>query len=184
MQWKNSTDRYGALSIGMHWLMVALLVGVYAAINLSDLAARGSALRADIKTWHFMLGLSVFVLVAARLAIRMLSGPAPGIAPPLAPWQRRLAAAMHVALYLFMIGMPLLGWFVVSTKGDPVLFFNMPLPALTGADKTLYRSLKDIHETIGTIGYFLIGLHAAAALLHHYVMHDDTLMRMLPPQRQ
>ena len=31
-----------------------------------------------------------------------------------------------------------------------------------------------------TAGYFLIGLHAAAALYHHYIRRDDTLKRMLP----
>jgi cytochrome b561 len=40
--------------------------------------------------------------------------------------------------------------------------------------------LQEVHETLGTIGYFLIGLHAAAALVHHYVYKDDTLRRMLP----
>jgi cytochrome b561 len=30
------------------------------------------------------------------------------------------------------------------------------------------------------VGYFLIGLHAAAALFHHYVLRDDTLTRILP----
>ena len=82
-----------------------------------------------------------------------------------------------------MVGMPLLGWFAVSAKGDPILFFGAPLPMLIGADQSLYRTLKDIHETIGTIGYYLIGLHAAAALLHHYVMRDNTLMRMWPKRR-
>jgi len=36
---------------------------------------------------------------------------------------------------------------------------------------------------LGTIGYFLIGVHALGALLHHYVMRDDTLVRMLPRRR-
>jgi cytochrome b561 len=30
------------------------------------------------------------------------------------------------------------------------------------------------------VGYFLLGLHAAAALFHHYVLKDNTLVRMLP----
>ncbi len=87
---------------------------------------------------------------------------------------------MHFALYVFMLGMPILGWFAVSAKGDPILFFGLQLPALIGHDKSLYDTLKEIHETIGTIGYYLIGLHAAAALVHHYVIHDNTLLRMLP----
>ena len=90
---------------------------------------------------------------------------------------------MHLALYAFMIGMPLLGWLAVSAKGDPVAFYGLQLPLLIGQDKGLSRSLKEVHEAIGTAGYFLIGLHAAAALLHHYVLRDNTLVRMLPAPR-
>jgi cytochrome b561 len=61
--------------------------------------------------------------------------------------------------------------------------FGLQLPALIGQDKALSRTLKDIHETIGTVGYFLIGLHAAAALVHHYLLRDNTLLRMLPARR-
>lgn len=91
-------------------------------------------------------------------------------------WQQRLAEAVHIGLYVFMIGMPLLGWFAVSAKGDPVLFFAAQLPPLIGRDKALYDILKEIHETIGTIGYYLTGLHAAVALFHHYVVRDNTLV--------
>ena len=183
MNWKNTPDRFGSLSIGMHWLMVLLFIGVYAAIELHDLAPKGSALRADLKTWHFVFGLSVFTLVALRLVARLLAGRAPPIEPRLPIWQQRLAAWTHVALYVFMIGMPLLGWLAVSAKGNPVMFFGAQLPALVGQDKGLYDSLKEIHEAIGTFGYYLIGLHAAAALFHHYVKHDNTLRRMLPARR-
>lgn len=184
MNWKNTSSRYGTLPIAMHWLMLVLLIGVYATINLHELFPKGSELRAVFKTWHFMLGLSVFVLVGARLAIGFLSGPAPRIEPEDPAWQRRLAAIVHVALYVFMIGMPLLGWFAVSAKGDPVLFFGAQLPALIGPDKGLYDSLKEIHEAIGTFGYYLIGLHAAAALFHHYVLRDNALVHMLPSLRR
>ncbi|MFC5437088.1 cytochrome b [Rhodanobacter umsongensis] len=179
MNWKNTTDRYGSLSIAMHWLMLLLLVGVYACINLRGLFPRGSDLREGLKTWHFMLGLTVFALVILRLAIRWL-GDAPRIQPQPALWQRRLSGLMHLALYVFMIAMPLLGWLTLSAAGKTVPFFGVQLPALVGADKALADSVKELHETIGTIGYYLIGLHAAAALFHHYVARDNTLLRMLP----
>ena len=63
-----------------------------------------------------------------------------------------------------------------------LLVFFM-LASQFGHDKALYDTIKEIHETIGTIGYYLIGLHAAAALAHHYLMHDNTLLRMLPRRR-
>lgn len=180
MNWKNTTDRYGSLSIAMHWLMLLLLVAVYACIELREFYPRGSDLREGLKTWHFMLGLGVLALVLARLAIRFTAGATPPIRPVPPVWQERLAGLMHLALYVFLITMPLLGWLTLSASGKPVPFFGLQLPALVGADKALADSLKEIHETIGTIGYYLVGLHAAAALVHHYVNRDNTLLRMLP----
>src|SRR5690606_27253403 len=140
---------------------------------------RGSDLREGLKTWHFMLGLTVFALVFLRVAIRWL-GTSPRIQPQPPLWQRRFAGLMHLALYVFLIVMPLLGWLTLSAGDKPIPFFGLQLPALVGADKALADLFKEIHETIGTIGYYLIGLHAAAALFHHYVEHDNTLLRMLP----
>jgi Cytochrome B561 len=179
MNWKNTIDRYGSLSIAMHWLMLLLLVAVYVCINLREWFPRGSDLREGLKMWHFMLGLAVFVLVFLRMAIRWL-GVSPRIQPEPVLWQKRLAGLMHLALYIFMVAMPLLGWLSLSAAGKPIPFFGLQLPALLGVDKTLADSLKEIHETIGTIGYYLIGMHAAAALFHHYVARDNTLLRMLP----
>lgn len=183
MNWRNTQDRYGSLSIGMHWLMMLLMVGVYAAINLHDAAPKGSALRHESEVWHFLLGMGVLALVAARLATRLVSGPAPRIEPAPSALQQRIGAAMHVALYAFMLGMPLLGWLAVSAKAEEIVFFGMQLPMLIGPDKPLARSIKEVHEAIGTLGYFLIGLHAVAALVHHYLMRDSTLLRMLPARR-
>lgn len=81
-----------------------------------------------------------------------------------------------------MVGMPLAGWLLLSAAGKPIPFFGLQLPALIGESKDLAGVIKEIHEIGGTVGYFLIGLHAAAALFHHYFLRDDTLRRMLPSQ--
>jgi cytochrome b561 len=79
--------------------------------------------------------------------------------------------------------MPLLGWLMMSAKGKAVPFFGLQLPALIAPDKALAHNFEDIHEAVGVIGYYLIGLHAGAALFHHYLMRDNTLRRMLPGRR-
>lgn len=108
--------------------------------------------------------------------------------PPITPAQsmtlRVGAAAMQLALYLFLVVMPLLGWLTLSAKGASIPFFGLQLPTLIGPDKALSRNLEDIHETIGTVGYYLVGTHAAAALFHHHFMRDDVLLRMLPRGRR
>ncbi len=136
MNWKNTASRYGSLSIGIHWLMLLLFIAVYASINLRELYPKGSDLREALKTWHFMLGMLVFVLVWLRLAAR-LSGPTPGIQPEPPSWQQLSAKLLHLALYVLMIGMPLTGWLLLSASGKPIPFFGLELPALVGADKDL-----------------------------------------------
>ena len=179
MKWRNSTDRYGSLSIGLHWLMLLLLAAVYACIELRELFPKGSDPRDALKTWHFMLGLSVLVLVSLRFAVH-LTGPIPRIVPDPLRWQKLSAKLMHLALYVLMIAMPLVGWLILSAEGKPIPFFGLQLPALIGESKYLAELTKEIHETSGTVGYYLIGLHAAAALFHHYVVRDNTLRRILP----
>ena len=182
MHLRNSTLCYGSLSIGIHWLVLLLFVGVYGTIELHEAFEKGSDLREALKAWHFMLGLLVFVLVWLRLAAR-LSGPTPTITPELPKLEQLSATALHLALYLLMIGMPLTGWLMLSAAGKPIPFFGLELPALIGENKALAKQIKEVHEFVGTTGYYLIGLHAAAALYHHYLRHDNTLTRMLPGRK-
>lgn len=182
MSWKNTEIRYGSLSIGTHWLMLLLFVAVYACIELRGLYPKGSDPREALKTWHFMLGMLVFVLVWPRLAAR-LSGPTPLIQPQPVSWQQLSAKLLHLALYALMIAMPISGWLLLSASGKPIPFFGLQLPALIGENKDLAKLLKEVHETAGTTGYFLIGLHAVAALYHHYIKRDNTLLRMLPERK-
>jgi cytochrome b561 len=178
MRWKNNSDRYGSLTIAIHWLMLLLFITVYGSIELRVLFEKGSDPRDALKALHFMLGLLVFVLVWVRIAARF-SGPAPDIQPEPPKWQQLSAKLLHLALYAVMIVMPLMGWLLLSASGKVIPFFGLELPALIGANKELASQLKELHELVGTVGYFLIGAHTAAALFHHFVKRDNTLTRML-----
>ncbi|MBS0212284.1 MAG: cytochrome b [Proteobacteria bacterium] len=171
--------RYNPLSIGLHWLTLLLLIAVYALMELRGYAPRGSDLRRGMMNWHYMLGLTVWLLTFVRLVLRGIVR-APAIAPAPPAWQRHLAATMHLLLYVFLAAMPLLGWLTLSAKGHAIPFYGLDMPALLGENHDLGENLEEIHETIGTIGYYLIGLHALAALYHHYIVRDDALRRMLP----
>ncbi|WP_017939953.1 cytochrome b [Zestomonas thermotolerans] len=179
MDWKNTSTRYGGLSIGLHWLMLLLIAAVYACIELKGFYPKGSEPRELLKQWHFILGLTVFALVWLRLLARLIA-PTPRIEPAPPAWQAFLAKLVHLALYALMIGAPLAGWLILSAAGKPIPFWGLELPPLIGEDRELAGQIKELHELAGTLGYWLIGLHAAAGLFHHYVMRDNTLKRMLP----
>ena len=91
LNWQNTSDRYGMAMIGLHWLMLLMIIGVYACIELRELYPKGS---------------------------------------------------------------------------DP--------------REALGEAIEEAHKLAGKVGYFLIGLHAAAALVHHYIQRDNTLTRILP----
>ena len=163
----------------LHWLMFILVAGGYALMELKSLVPRGSDLRLNMATLHYLLGLFVFTLVWARLVLRF-TGIVPPIKPALPAWQAAFAKTMHGMLYVFMIAMPLLGWLALSAKGRPVHLFFVDLPFPIGTDDGLARQLKQLHGIVANAGYFAIGLHAAFALFHHYAKRDNTLTRMLP----
>jgi superoxide oxidase len=170
---------YATSMMLMHWLTLILIAVAYALMELKSLAPRGSDLRSSMATLHYLLGLVVFALVWVRLILRMVN-PIPPIEPPPAAWENAFAKLMICLLYVLMIALPLLGWMALSANGKPVQLFVFDLPFPIEPDRDLARQLKQFHEWIAKAGYVAIGIHAAAALFHHYVRRDTALKRMLP----
>ena len=171
--------RYSWPQIGLHWLTFLLIAVVYATAELSEAFPKGSAARSSLRAGHEMIGLLVLALVGLRVAVRMFSA-APAIVPAPPRWQALLATAAHLALYGLMVVLPLVGWLMLSAAGKPIPFFAWELPPLLAPNRSLAEILEDVHEAVASVGYALIGVHAAAALFHHYVVRDNTLRRMLP----
>ncbi|WP_085639351.1 MULTISPECIES: cytochrome b [unclassified Pseudomonas] len=170
-------NRYGKLSITLHWLMLALFVGVYACVELKGFMHRGSEARGLLMGLHGVFGASIFVLVWLRLFGRLT--PRPPITPAPPAWQTGVSHLMHLALYVLMIATPVLAWLMLAAGDKPFPYFGFHLPAPVAVDPDLAKQLKHWHELLGSAGYWLIGLHAAAGLFHHYWVGDDTLDRML-----
>lgn len=115
-----------------------------------------------------------------RLACRLTHSPPP--LPPMPRSQRLAAEAVHVALYLILIAMPLIGWLGTNAYGEVMtVFWSLPLPALVAKNPPLSDALWLAHNVLGLTLGALIVLHAGAALAHRFVFHDPVLARMWPP---
>lgn len=79
-------------------------------------------------------------------------------------------------LYLFLIALPLSGWYAASRLGVPVSFFGIQLPAI--AERV--QGAPGLIADADTIILYLAGLHAALAIWHQFVLRDGTLERMSP----
>jgi superoxide oxidase len=167
------------MSIALHWLTVLLFVAAYTTMEFRDLYPKGSESREAMKSWHYVAGISIFAIAWLRLCLRALTPPQPR-GHAVGRWQAVARTTTHLALYVLMIALPLIGWLILSAGGDPVPFLGFELPPLIGANSELAEQLEDTHELIARLGYGLIGIHALAGLIHHYVTRDAALAPMLP----
>jgi cytochrome b561 len=172
--------RYPNTAILLHWLVLLLVVSAYVCILLRENYERGSDIREGLKAWHFTLGLSVLATTFLRTGLRAFVWKTPPITPEPPRLLRLLSIAAHLAIYVWLIAMPFAGWIILSAEGDPIPFWGLNLPPITEVNEGVAKQVEELHEAGGTLGYFLLGLHAVAALFHHYFMKDDTLRRLLP----
>ena len=127
---------------------------------------------------HKPLGIAILVLALIRLAVRLGYG-APSLPVDL-PAPMRLAAQLsHYAFYVLMIGMPLIGWGMLSAAAYPVVLFgSVHLPAILPQSDSLHALLWNAHFYLAFVFFALILLHVAAALFHALVRRDGVFEAM------
>jgi superoxide oxidase len=163
----------------MHWGTVALLFGAYLAAWMIGSAASG-AKAVWLVMLHRSFGVTILMLTGMRLAFRQRTRVPP--LPADVPRVQRLAArASVVTLYALLIVQPLLGLTASMLHGDRLALFGSAVPLLAlPVDRALAGQVFQAHGWIALLLLSLIGLHAAAALYHHFVRKDEVLAGMLP----
>lgn len=179
MLWKNTTDRWGAVSQLLHWLIVLMILGL-GTVGLVMTEMRNSPDKIQVYLLHKSFGLTVLALMTLRLLWRLYAGaPRPVAGTP--HWQERIASLTHAALYVLVFAMPLSGWLLNSAAGFPLRWFNLfNLPSIAAKSESLHDTAVQVHEFLFWTLIALALMHAAAALYHHLFQHDATLARMLP----
>ena len=174
--------RYAGTAIALHWAC-AVLIFCGAGLGLFMTGLEFSPAKFRYYAWHKRIGVTVFLLAAARLAWR--AGHAPPPLPPSIPrWQVRLSGAAHVSLYVLMLAIPVSGYLYSSATGVSVVYLGLvPLPNLIAKDREVAAVLRLVHFTLNTTLGVLVTVHIVAALKHHLVDRDALLFRMLPQRR-
>lgn len=179
MKLRNDESRYGALALGLHWL-IALLVLAMLALGwyMTDLPLGPDKIK--IYNLHKSFGVVILLLMLLRLGWRLISPPPP--LPAGMPGLERLAAkTSHLLLYLMLFAQPVIGLLHSAAANFPVVVFGtITLPALIGPSEPLKNFLAGLHGWLAVAILVLVLVHAAAALRHHLILKDDILRRMLP----
>ena len=162
----------------VHWLMaVCILAMLFIGVGMVSTIMPKYLTLVSI---HKPLGIAIAVLALFRLALRLRYG-APAL-PLDMPEPMKLAAYLsHYAFYLLMIGMPLIGWAMLSAAAYPVVLYGgLHLPAILPLSDRLHTLLWNAHYYLAFAFFALILLHVAAALFHALVRRDGVFEAMAP----
>src|ERR1700761_7525663 len=111
-------QRFTPLQRLLHWVMaVCILAMLFIGVGMVSTIMPKYLTLVSI---HKPLGIAILVLALIRLAVRFRSG-APQLPHDLPAPMKLAAELLHYALYGLMIGMPLIGWAMLSTATYPVV---------------------------------------------------------------
>jgi cytochrome b561/polyisoprenoid-binding protein YceI len=184
--------RYGTVAVILHWTIAVLVVVQLCGGLLMTRYAEDLALKFRLYQFHKSLGATILMLMALRLAWRLMVPPPPWPAS-LNAIERRLAVLVHAALYALLMTTPLSGWARVSAAplAIPTLLYgvvpapHIPFLAHLSLDekKMLEPVLKNVHSVLGWAVLATIALHVAAAF-RHTMLQDGIMLRMLPHKKK
>jgi len=167
---------YDPTTIRLHWATAVLVTLLWGIGQVIDLFPAGLA-RMNVRSVHIVLGATLACVLAWRLWWRATRkkrfGRTSGGAGPAA------SNAVHALLYLLLTGTVALGLLNAWARGDKVFaWFKLSPLVVAGVD--LRHRIGDLHGLGANMLLAVAGLHAAAALVHHLVLRDGTMARMLP----
>ncbi len=172
------TQSYDAVAKSLHWLMVVVFAALFVLGFVMTEMPKGPE-RYALYDVHEILGMLALVLAAARLAWRFMHSPPAPIGSE-ESWLVMGAKVAHVTLYALMFAVPIVGWLMLSAAGHQVELGVVTIPAPIGKNEALKEILSEVHELLAFGFLGLIAVHMAAALKHHFVDRDLTLVRILP----
>ena len=176
---RNTSTGYGWISILLHWLVALAIIGLFAlGLWMTELTYYDPWYR-EAPAIHKSIGILLFLVVVLRLAWRW-GNPRPAPLPNHTPWEKRLGHAMHGLLYALPLLVMLSGYLISTAEGRPIEVFDwFSVPATLSGYEQQEDIAGEIHEILAFILIGLAGLHALAALKHHFIDRDRTLRRML-----
>lgn len=171
-----TSPHFNVVARVLHWLMAIMILAML-------FIGAGMMTSLTHRPWmidlHRPLGIAILLLAIVRLYNRFRHSPPP-LPATLPSWQKLGAHISHVALYVLMVALPLIGWAMLSAADYPVtMFAGLSLPPIVPVSAVWYGFLRDAHSVLAWLLFATALAHLAAALLHGWIHRDGVFSSMV-----
>ena len=171
---------YDRRTIRLHWATAVWMTVLWGMAQIIDLFPNGAP-KISARSVHITFGLVLGVLLVMRIAWRSRSGRKLPLANPRVPGY--IARIVHLTLYAGLAAVIVLGVVNAWARGDSI-FSLFHIPKLLPANTQLKPTVEYLHKTFANALMILATGHALAAVVHHFILRDGVLRRMLPGARE
>lgn len=173
----NNPDQFNILLRVLHWLMATLLIAMLF-IGVSMVASLGNYHR--LLAIHRPIGILILILAIIRLATRW-STRSPAFPPTMSRRERIVASLSERLLYILFIGLPMVGWAMLSAGNYPIVMFGtVHLPPILPVKPVWFAVLRETHTILAYLLFVTFLAHLGAVLFHTLILRDGLLKRMAP----
>ncbi|MEB0092578.1 cytochrome b [Pseudomonas sp. CCI1.2] len=179
MQLRNSSSRYGLVSMVLHWGVAVVVFGLFALGLWMVGLDYYDTWRKAAPDLHKSIGITLFAVMLFRVVWRLFS-PAPPKLSTYGKWTRLGATFGHVFLYVGLFATMFAGYLISTADGVGISVFGLfEVPSLIDSIPDQADVAGDVHLYLAWILVIFSVLHGLAALKHHFIDRDATLTRML-----
>lgn len=176
---KNTNSGYGWVAISLHWLMAIGIFGTFGlGLYMVELTYYDTWYRGSLDL-HKSIGLTLMFVWILRIIWRW-SNTSPQITGN--ALEKKAAHTVHLLLYVVMLALMITGYLISTADGRGIAVFGLfEIPALSISFENQEDIAGEIHWLLAWGLILMVGLHAMAAIKHHVINKDNTLLKMVRP---
>lgn len=176
---RNTAHGYGLVAIVLHWLVALAVIGLFAlGFWMTGLSYYDEWYRRGPEI-HKSIGILLFMVMLVRVIWRSINTK-PEDEPGISALERQLARGVHLLFYVLLFALMISGYLISTADGRPIQVFDLFAVPATISDLPQQEDIAGaVHWYLALLLISLAGLHAIAALKHHFIDRDRTLKKML-----
>lgn len=176
---KDTGEKYGLFSKLIHWLTALCVYSLFGVgLWMVDLTYYSEWYK-TAPHWHKSVGITLFIATFFRLGWKYLT-PSPASIATQSQFEKLGAKVGHSLIYLLLLTIMFSGYLISTADNRAIEVFNwFNVPSLGELFENQEDIAGDIHFYSAWSLVILSGLHALAAIKHHVIDKDATLVRMI-----